>query len=85
MSEKVVVSQKYEKEILKELEAIPYTKLSAVLRLVRLLKDEFLPVSQKVEKEANALLDVDKFAINMGIPDLAKNHDHYLYGVEKNE
>jgi len=33
------------------------------------------------KKKTNILLDIDKFAINTGIPDLATNHDHYLYSL----
>ncbi len=34
-------------------------------------------------KRNNALVDVDALAIETGIPDLATQHDHYLYGVPK--
>jgi len=34
-------------------------------------------------KKANALAEIDKIAIETGIPDLARQHDHYLYGLPK--
>lgn len=74
-----------EERILGELREISPQKLPTVLRLIKLLKDDFLSISKSRNKKANALLDVDDFAIETGIPDLAKNHDHYLYGVGKNE
>ena len=29
------------------------------------------------------IFDFDKYAVDTGIPDLALNHDHYLYGLPK--
>lgn len=77
------IKSKYEKEILRELRGISHAKLPAVLKLIHLVKDELLSVSKQKKKRANAMVDVDKFAIETGITDLAKNHDHYLYGVER--
>jgi hypothetical protein len=34
-------------------------------------------------KAVNALCDIDDIAVETGIRDLAKQHDHYLYGVTK--
>jgi hypothetical protein len=33
--------------------------------------------------EDDVLLNMSKFAVDMGIPDLAANIDHYLYGHPK--
>jgi hypothetical protein len=35
--------------------------------------------------DTNALADVDKIAIETTIQDLAEHHDHYLYGISKQE
>ncbi len=29
------------------------------------------------------IFDVERYAVDTGIPDLALNHDHYLYGLPK--
>ncbi len=29
------------------------------------------------------IFDFDQYAVDTGIPDLALNHDHYLYGLPK--
>lgn len=36
-----------------------------------------------IDFEANPLLDVEEWACDTGISDLARNHDHYLYGAKK--
>jgi len=74
---------RYEDKILEELKEIPVVKLPVVLKFIHLLKNEFLSIPTTMEKQTNALLDVDDFAIETGITDLAKNHDYYLYGVER--
>jgi len=63
---------RYQQEILEELESLPVTKLSALLRLIRLWKQEFFYGSHEKTK-ANALLEVDALAIKTGIPDLAEH------------
>lgn len=70
----------YERAILQELKGFPAEKLPLLLRLVRLLKEESLSVSKT---PANALQDVDGFAIKTGISDLALHHDHYLYDLDR--
>jgi hypothetical protein len=35
------------------------------------------------EENDDALLNMSQFAVDMGIPDLAVNIDHYLYGHPK--
>ncbi len=74
---------RYENKILEELKGIPAVRLPAVLKFIHLLKNEFLFTPTTKVKQANALLDVDDFAIETGITDLAKNHDYYLYGGER--
>ena len=39
--------------------------------------------TQELTKEYDALLNMSDFAVDMGIPDLAANIDHYLYGHPK--
>jgi hypothetical protein len=41
------------------------------------------PSDQTLSSEDDALLNMSKFAVDTGIPDLAVNIDHYLYGHPK--
>lgn len=72
----------YEKAILQELKDLPAEKLPLLLRLIRLLKEESVPAPQAT---ANAMRDIDDFAIKTGIPDLALHHDRYLYGLDRHD
>lgn len=72
----------YERDILQELKDFPVEKLPLLLRLIRLLKEESLATSKAT---ANALEDVDEFAIKTGISDLALHHDSYLYGLDRHD
>lgn len=71
----------YERAILQELKEIPAEKLPKLLQLIRLLKEE---ISSTQKMTANALQDIDDLAVSTGIPDLAVNHDHYLYHIDRN-
>jgi len=48
---------------------------------VELLNDESL--QQALSPEDDALLRMSELAVDMGIPDLSVNLDHYLYGHPK--
>ena len=72
-------------ELAKEIEDLPPETQEKVLRLIRVIKGETV-MSRKRRagpKRNNALVEVDEIAIETGIPDLASQHDHYLYGVPK--
>ncbi len=74
-----------QQQVIKELEEVPPEAQETILKFIRFFKNELLVSAKKrrVRKRTNALLDVDKIAINTGISDLADQHDHYLYGVPK--
>jgi len=38
---------------------------------------------ETMNEQENILLKISDFAVSTGIPDLAVNHDHYLYGTKK--
>ena len=39
---------------------------------------------EKLENtDKTTLAELDMFAVDSGIPDLAAQHDHYLYGISK--
>ncbi len=41
------------------------------------------PDPKETENDPWATLDIDSIAVETGIPDLAKNYKHYLYGLPK--
>ena len=45
------------------------------------------PVRKKVQRSKETGIDpafrLDRFAVKTGIPDLASEHDHYIYGTPK--
>ena len=47
-----------------------------------LIKVEVLN-EKKIKKKKNILKRISERATNLGIPDFAEQHDHYLYGTEK--
>lgn len=71
--------------LIKEMEELPVDLQVRILKLVHFLKEEFF-MSKRMDserREINALSEVDKIAIETGISDLARHHDHYLYGAAK--
>ena len=38
---------------------------------------------EAAEQEPGILDDLDDLAVDFGVPDLAEQHDHYLYGTPK--
>jgi len=70
-------------QLAKEIEDLPPEAQERVLRLIRFIKGETVMSRRRKAglKRNNALVEVDEIAIETGIPDLASQHDHYLYGV----
>ncbi len=74
-----------QQRLMREIESLPDDLQERILKLVHFLKQEFF-ASQRKEAQAdgiNALLEVDKIAVETGISDLAHHHDYYLYGLSK--
>jgi len=48
-------------------------------------KDSGIGVTKRESESGklNAFVEVDKIALETGISDLARHHDHYLYGIPK--
>lgn len=74
-----------QQQVIKELEEVPPEAQETILKFIRFFKHEILLSSKRKrsKKKINSLMDMDKIAIDTGIPDLADQHDHYLYGVPK--
>jgi hypothetical protein len=79
----VKTGAKCEEKILAELRDVPPSELPKVLRLIHLLKEEFLsaeggPDEQSYQEGKKILLDLGK-GLGEGPEDLARDHDRYLY------
>ena len=74
-----------QQRLIKEIEGLPLDFQERVLKLVHFLRQEFFitPQRESESKKINALVEVDKIAVETGISDLARHHDHYLYGISK--
>lgn len=72
-------------QLIKEIEDLPPESQEKILKLVHFIKAEILTSQQakRATKRMSALAKVDDIAIETGIPDLAAQHDHYLYGLPK--
>ena len=72
-------------QLAKEIEDLAPEAQEKVLKLIKFVKMEMLVSHGRKppEKKANALAEIDKIAIETGIPDLSRQHDHYLYGLPK--
>lgn len=71
-------------QLIKEIEDMPRESQEKILKLVHFLKEEILAQKPKPSASGiNALVEVDRIAVETGIADLASQHDHYLYGVPK--
>lgn len=74
-----------QQRLMKEIEGLPLDFQERILKLVHFLRQEFFitPQRDSESKKINALVEVDKIAVETGISDLALHHDHYLYGIPK--
>ncbi len=68
------------KQIYQIVESLPVEQLPDILRLIK----EFLqPVKSESTARSAPIYQIHQNAVDTGIPDLAAQHDHYLYGNDK--
>ena len=74
-----------QEQLIREIEDLSPKTQAKILKLISFLKTEILPLPAKrgERKTTHALEEIDEIAVETGIPDLASQHDHYLYGVPK--
>ena len=65
------------------IESLPIERLPDLLHLLR----KFLQPTTRSETNANVapIYQIHHHAVDTGIPDLAAQHDHYLYGTNKHD
>jgi hypothetical protein len=70
------------KQIYQIIETLPVERLPTLLHFLR----QFLQVTPS-ETTANVapIYQIHQHAVDTGIPDLAAQHDHYLYGTSKHD
>ena len=68
------------KQIYQIIESLPVERLPDLLRFLK----QFLQLTQSEEAINIApIYQIHQQAVDTGVPDLAAQHDHYLYGVSK--
>jgi hypothetical protein len=72
-------------EICDTLQALPEEQLDQVLRFLHDLEQARKPAKSSADKPVAPLYRAHTAAVRTGIPDLAHQHDHYLYGQDKRD
>lgn len=70
-------------EICDTIRALPEDQLDRVLRLLHDLEQARKPDNSSADESEAPLYKAHTAAVRTGIPDLAQQHDHYLYGLER--
>ena len=72
-------------KIVKEIKELTPSEQKKVLLFLKQIRKKNIPrtASKSKAKKHELLALIDEIAIDTGIPDLAEQHDHYLYGVPK--
>ncbi len=71
------------KKLQKEIEALPSEVLQEVKIFIKTLKIKKVSKEPKKKKTYNVFDEIEMAAVDTGVRDWARNHDHYLYGTEK--
>jgi len=75
----MTVKEVSREQIYKAIEALPEERLPELLHFLEGLAKAY----ETLPADAVSLYQVHRHTISTGIPDLAHQHDHYLYGLEK--
>jgi len=73
---------KIKQQIYKIIESLPVERLPDLLRFLKYLMQ---PIKSSPPPMPPPIYQMHQHAIDTGIPDLAAQHDHYLYGVSKDD
>ena len=71
------------KKLQKKIEALPSEVLQEIRIFIKTLKIKKAPKEPRKKKPYNVFDQIESAAVDTGIRDWARNHDHYLYGTEK--
>lgn len=70
-------------EIEKEMETLPVKDLQEVKDFIKTLKIKKTTKGIQKKKPYSVFDEITDAATDVGIKDWARNHDHYLYGIDK--
>lgn len=70
-------------EIEKEMETLPVKALQDIKDFIKTLKIKKTTKGFQKKKPYNVFDKIADTATDIGIKDWARNHDHYLYGMDK--
>jgi len=74
-----------QEQIYDVLQTLPKEQLPKVLRFLKSLKRSESAATRVAEVSIAPLYAIHTAAVKTGIPDLAHQHDHYLYGLDKRD
>ena len=70
------------KQIYQIIESLPVEQLPDLLRLLK----QFLQLTKsEATVDAAPIYQIHQHAVGTGVPDLAAQHDHYLYSTSKHD
>jgi hypothetical protein len=70
------------KQIYQIIESLPGERLPDLLRVLK----QFLQLTKsETTTNATSIYQIHQHAVDTGVPDLAAQHDHYLYGTSKHD
>lgn len=73
---------KIKQQIYQIIESLPVERLPDLLRFLKYLTQ---PVKSSPSPSPPPVYQIHENAVDTGITDLAAQHDHYLYGVSKDD
>lgn len=77
----MTVKEVSREQIYKVVDALPEERLPELLHFL----EGLVKARETLPADAVPLYQVHRHAISTGVPDLAHQHDHYLYGLEKRD
>ncbi len=78
----MTANTKIKQQIYQIIESLPAEQLPKLLNFVNALLKPAKPASKT---NVAPIYQIHEHAVDTGIPDLAAEHDHYLYGVSKKD
>jgi hypothetical protein len=78
----MMTDTKIKQQIYQMIESLPVERLLDLLRFLKYLRQ---PVKSSPPSSLPPIYQIHQHAVDAGIPDLAAQHDHYLYGVSKGD
>lgn len=73
---------KIKQQIYQIIESLPGERLPDLLRFLKYLMQ---PAKSSPSPGLPPIYQIQQHALDTGIPDLAAHHDHYLYGISKDD